>query len=84
MGLSLTGFNWISNKLIETAEKICDSKIIFTLEGGYNLKALAGGVCNSIRALMDDSDFSDPLGRSPVGEPDISKLVKELKKIHQI
>ncbi len=40
LNLSLTGYNWISNKLIDTAKKISNDKIVFFLEGGYNLEVL--------------------------------------------
>jgi acetoin utilization deacetylase AcuC-like enzyme len=84
MGLSLSGYTWISKKLIETAKKVCDSKIIFALEGGYNLKVLSMGVANSLRALLGLEDFVDQLGKSSVQEPDISGLINELKKTHQL
>ena len=84
MGLSLSGYSWISEELVKISEKLCDSKIVFTLEGGYNLKALSYGVDNSIRVLLGLKDYDDPIGNSPYQEPDISTLIKELKKIHQL
>lgn len=84
MGLSLAGYSWISNRLIDVAEEFCDSRIIFALEGGYNLKVLSVGVANTIRALLGLKNFEDPLGKSPDNEPDITSLMKELKQIHQL
>jgi acetoin utilization deacetylase AcuC-like enzyme len=84
MGLSLTGYSWISSKLIETAEKVCESRIVFALEGGYNLEALSCGVADSVRALLGLKDFTDSLASSPYPEPEISSLIQELKSIHQI
>ena len=84
LGLSLEGLAWISRKLIETADKYCDGKIVFTLEGGYNLNVLSNGVANSIRALLGRDDFTDPLGNF-VGEGiNIEKLISEVIKIHQL
>jgi hypothetical protein len=54
------------------------------LEGGYNLRVLSLAVANSIRILLGLNNFDDPLGKSPYNEPDISKLIKELKLIHQL
>jgi len=82
LSVSLSGYNWISKKLIECADSVCNSKIIFTLEGGYNLKVLAGGVTNSICALMGEEAFEYPIGISHIEEPDISNLIRELKQIH--
>ena len=84
LNLSLTGFNWISRKLIRTAENICSGKIIFFLEGGYNLEVLNIGVANSIRALMEIEEFEDPIGISSQKEVDIRNLLKELKSIHNL
>lgn len=84
MSLSLEGYFWISKELIKIADEICESKIVFTLEGGYNLQALSYGVSNSIKALMGKGDYVDPVGKSPGRETDISRLVKELKSIHSL
>jgi acetoin utilization deacetylase AcuC-like enzyme len=46
MGLTLTGYSWISEELVKISDKLCDSKIVFTLEGGYNLESLSFGVVN--------------------------------------
>jgi len=84
MGLSLSGYFWISQQLNELAVRLCNSKIIFALEGGYNLEALSTGVANSVRVLLGSEDFNDPIGKSPYTQPDISGLIKELKAIHQL
>jgi acetoin utilization deacetylase AcuC-like enzyme len=84
LGLTLTGLAWISQTLIALAEELCDGHIVFTLEGGYNLQALSHGVCNSLKALLNRDDFTDPLGQSPWPEPDIAGYLKDLKKIHKL
>jgi acetoin utilization deacetylase AcuC-like enzyme len=84
LGLSLTGYNWISRKLIKLAGGICSGKIVFFLEGGYNLKVLSYGVANTIRGLLGIESFDDPLGQSKIPEPDITKVINELIKIHNL
>jgi acetoin utilization deacetylase AcuC-like enzyme len=84
LNLSLTGYDWISRELINSAERICSGKIVFFLEGGYNLQVLSNGVVNTIRGLLGMEDFEDPLGKSNNEEPDIERVIKELIKIHHL
>ena len=84
LNLSLTGYNWISRELIKCANEICSGKIIFFLEGGYNLDVLRYGVTNAISGLIGIDAFDDPLGASKITEPDINKLINELSQIHKL
>lgn len=84
LNLSLTGFNWISRELIKYAESICSGKIVFFLEGGYNLDVLSFGVSNTIRRLLGIDGFEDPIGKSNQTEPEITQLLNELAKIHSL
>lgn len=83
MRLSLSGYDHITKELIAMAQQLCDGKIVFGLEGGYNLNTLAHGVENIAHALLADGEMSDPFG--PFGgqeEPDVRPLIKQLKYIH--
>lgn len=84
VGLSLTGYRWLAQSLIDLAAELCQRRIVFTLEGGYNLEVLACGVGNTFRALLNDPTCDDPFGSSPWAEPDVSQLLVALKKIHDI
>jgi len=84
LNLSLTGYSWISKALVDLSEKVCNGKIVFTLEGGYNLDVLSNGVTNSIRALLNYDDFEDPIGAHQQEEPEINELLEEIKKIHSL
>jgi acetoin utilization deacetylase AcuC-like enzyme len=84
IGLTLPGYYWLCQSLIDLAGELCQNRIVFTLEGGYNLDVLAPGVGNTFRALMGNSDFDDPIGPSPWGEPDVAGLVNALKRIHKL
>lgn len=84
LGLSLEGISRISQTLVELAEELCGGRVVFALEGGYNLKALSLGVSNSLQALLGRRDFVDPLGPSPRREPDVTELLLQLKQIHEI
>ncbi len=82
IGLTLTGYHWLCKSLIDLAAEICQGRIVFTLEGGYNLQVLAPGVGNTFRALMGNGTVDDPLGISPWVEPDVSNLLHQLKLVH--
>ncbi len=44
LSLTTTGFAGITGKIIELANEICEGRVASTLEGGYNLSALADSV----------------------------------------
>ena len=57
----LANLNWVSEdyyritkKLCVLAEKICQKRIVSSLEGGYNLSALGDSVAQHVRALMEE------------------------------
>jgi len=84
LSLSLTGYSWISKTLTGISEKLCNGKIVFTLEGGYNLDVLSNGVANSVKTLLKRDDFVDLFGKPPQRETEISELLLEIKKIHNL
>ena len=84
LNLSLTGFDLISKKLIDIGDKICSGKIVFFLEGGYNLQVLKYAVANAVNRLLHLDFIEDPLGKSSLREPEINKLISELVKIHKL
>jgi len=84
LSLSLTGYSWITKTLVNLSEKLCNGKIVFTLEGGYNLDVLSSGVANSVKALLSKDGYEDPFGKPPQQEPEISELLVELRKIHNL
>ncbi len=85
LDLTLSGCAWISQALVEAAETLCEGKIVFSLEGGYDLDVLAWGVTNSFKAMLGRTDFSDLLGLPyHHQEPDLSEYLGTIKKIHEI
>jgi acetoin utilization deacetylase AcuC-like enzyme len=45
-------FAWVTGKLLEAAAKHCGGKLVSTLEGGYDLEALANSTAVHVEALM--------------------------------
>ena len=84
LGLSLKGIAWISQTLFDLAEELCGGKIVFTLEGGYDLKVLALGVANDLMVLQGRNDVVDLFGASPRREPDVMELLLRFKQIHTL
>ncbi|MEO8301720.1 MAG: histone deacetylase family protein [Rhizomicrobium sp.] len=48
-------FAWVTTRLMEAAQRHCDGKLVSVLEGGYDLKALAGSAAAHLSALMGKS-----------------------------
>ncbi len=46
-------FRWLTDELMQIADACCNGRIISSLEGGYNLKALATCVAEHVLALSD-------------------------------
>ena len=46
-------FGWLTGKLMDVAERTCSNRIVSLLEGGYDLKGLAGGASHHVAMLMD-------------------------------
>ncbi|MBI5305314.1 MAG: histone deacetylase [Chloroflexi bacterium] len=83
-GLSLAGYASLARTLILLARDLCDGRIVFALEGGYDLDVIAHGVASTFRALLGDADIPDPIGASRRGERDITELVEHLKGAHRL
>lgn len=81
-GLTLTGYAQLSRALIEMADAWCDGRILFVLEGGYLLQALAYGVLNLAYALNGRDRVQDPLGPLPQAETAVDDLLNQLKQLH--
>jgi acetoin utilization deacetylase AcuC-like enzyme len=44
-------YEWITRRIAEVAERHAGGRIVSTLEGGYNTRALARSVVRHVRAL---------------------------------
>jgi acetoin utilization deacetylase AcuC-like enzyme len=84
MNLSLTGYAHVQQELVKIARQLCKGRIVFALEGGYHLDALAGGVANGFYALLGEDTVVDPLGPSPYPERPLGKLIDDLRTLHHI
>jgi len=89
MQLSLAGYAALAQTLKSLADTLCAGRLVFTLEGGYHLQALAHAVCNTLRVLLGDltpeeGQVLDPLGPCPYEETPVDRLLLQLKGVHRL
>jgi acetoin utilization deacetylase AcuC-like enzyme len=84
MLLSVSGYAGIARALKVLAQELCEGRIVFTLEGGYHLKALAYSILNTFSVLLDDNGVPtvDPLGRSPYSETSVDEIIARVQAVH--
>ena len=81
-GLSLTGYAKIARHLIAMADRLCNGRILFILEGGYHLDVLTAGVHNVLYSLMGRDEIQDSFGTMPYTESDVTQLLYKLQRRH--
>jgi len=83
MNLSVGGFARMAGIIKGLADELCGGRLALTLEGGYNLEALAASVKATFDVLLgnaiDDLSGAPPRPSEP---PNIESLIGEIKKIH--
>lgn len=84
LGLSTAGFYAISKQLVALAEEICDGKIVFVLEGGYDPQNVAYGVDAVFGALTRSELKFEARDLSPHKELDCEARIAEIRQFHQI
>lgn len=84
--LTLAGFDRINSELVKMADQLCGGKIVFAMEGGYNLEVMAAGWANIARMLLGDAQPIDTLGeaRGVHSAEEISPLIKRIKNVHKL
>jgi len=46
-------FAWITNEICSIAARVCEGRVVSSLEGGYDLEALARSTAAHLGALME-------------------------------
>jgi len=84
MRLSLAGYDHLARECIKMANKVCNGKIVFVMEGGYDLKALGHGWRNIAHALLGDDELSDPYGGAPYATDadDLKADIHQIRLLH--
>jgi acetoin utilization deacetylase AcuC-like enzyme len=86
MQLSVSGFAKIAGIIRELADELCEGRLVFALEGGYNLRALAASIKATLDILLGNTAIDDPLGQSPhsATAPKIDHLLTAIKEVHAL
>jgi len=86
MQVSVSGFARMVKIIKELADELCNGRLVFSLEGGYNLAALAASVKTTFDVLLGNIDIEDQLGPPPyrIVAPDLTQLIKAIKEIHAL
>ncbi len=50
---STEDFGWVTGKLLDVAERVCEGRVVSTLEGGYDLQALGQSAALHTKILME-------------------------------
>ena len=81
LGLTSRGYFALSQALVALAEKHCNGKIVFVLEGGYRQRNVSNGIQSVFAALTGHPapTFNDAC---PHPEPDIRQRVDAVLKRH--
>jgi acetoin utilization deacetylase AcuC-like enzyme len=81
MLLSVSGYAAIFRALMELAAELCGGRLVVTLEGGYDMRALplciAGVLCT-----LSGSPVEDPLGPAPEAERNVDQVIEQVRSIH--
>jgi len=81
--VTLGTYRYISESLLSLSRELCPGRLVFTLEGGYDLDVLAHGVGTTFAALLGlESD--DPFGSARHPEAQVDMLIGRLAAWHMI
>jgi acetoin utilization deacetylase AcuC-like enzyme len=86
MYLSTAGYAKLTGIIIELAQYLCNGRLVFVQEGGYDLLAMAGCVATCINLLLGDDAAVDSLGPAPTIKYRLNSdvLIAELRRIHKL
>jgi len=85
MCLSCAGYRELALMLRQAAEELCGGRLVFSLEGGYDLTALAWSVRSCLDVLLGNPFASDPHGAAPPSNsPDVEPLLAVIRGLHKL
>lgn len=84
MEVDVDGFAEMVTILRQLADELCHGRLLFTLEGGYDLDALSYSIKATLDVLLGNPRTEEPLGKASGQRkpPSIEPIVEAIKKIH--
>lgn len=84
MRLTVEGYTRIAQILDRLAAQLCQNRLIYMLEGGYDTRALAAAVKATLEVMLGMTPGPDPLGKPPdEGEPQgFATMLREVKRMN--
>jgi acetoin utilization deacetylase AcuC-like enzyme len=82
MGVTDEGFAMMSRSLLGLADKFTDGKIVFLLEGGYDLAGLRGSVAAVLESMQ--AGAVSALHRGDTPKPSASRITPLIRHIQQL
>jgi acetoin utilization deacetylase AcuC-like enzyme len=86
MKVTVAGFAKMTRILKEMAAELCQGRLVFTLEGGYNLRVVASSIKAIFDVLLGNSEIDDPLGKASLArKPEgFDEHIEAIRRIHDI
>ena len=86
MKVTITCFAQMATILKGLAAELCQGRLVFTLEGGYNLRVVASSIKATFDVLLGNLEIDDPLGKASVArKPEgFDEHIEAIKRIHHI
>ena len=86
MRVTVKGFAQMAMILKELAAELCQGRLVFTLEGGYNLRVVASSTKAVFDVLLGTREIEDPLGKASVArKPEgFDEHIEAIKRIHHV
>ena len=86
MQVSIAGFARMVSILKELSSELCQGRLVFTLEGGYNTLALAYSIKATLEVLLGKTEVDDPLEKPTHtrGATGAEVTIQEVKRIHNL
>ncbi len=82
--LTTVGYFSFASRLARLADELCGGRLIFTLEGGYDVPALTASVRAVFAALAGAEAPDDPFPPPPRPEPAIDDIVARVRELHSL
>ncbi len=86
MQVSVAGFSQMVSILKGLASELCQGKLVFALEGGYHILALAHSIKATLEVLLGKEEIDDPLGQPTNNRraPAIEPIIQQVRQIHSL